>query len=169
MSKHKLYPWCVGAVSRITCHVYQAGDMASRMACHALRVVRCKHGAPRQPLLYGIPLLLISALALFGAAGSDSALDPDADGDHMTDAYEIYFGLDPVTNDASWDYDNDNLSNLRESVQLIDPFAQDTDRDGFNDDEDDVPISRAYIQWGAPQFTTGDRYDYAHPDWCLNA
>ena len=124
----------------------------------------------RQPILYGIPLLLASALALFSATDFDRASESDTDGDGMSDTYELFFGLNPTNPaDACPDSDGDRLSNLHESAQLTDPFAPDTDRDGFEDDVDANPISRAYIQWGAPQFTTGDQYDYAHPAWFLSA
>ncbi|MBU1734710.1 MAG: hypothetical protein KJ692_05665 [Verrucomicrobia bacterium] len=133
-------------------------------------ILQGKGGAVRQPLLYGIPLLLASALVLFSATDFDRASESDTDSDGMPDAYELFFGLNSTNPaDAYLDYDGDRFSNLRESAQLTDPFAPDTDRDQFNDDVDASPISRAYIQWGAPQFTTGDRYDYAHPDWFLGA
>jgi len=123
----------------------------------------------RHSFLLGIPILLFS-LALIGAAACYQPESPDTDSDGMMDAYELFFGLNPANPaDANLDYDGDRLSNLRESAQLTDPFAPDTDRDEFNDDVDASPISRAYIQWGAPQFTTGDQYDYAHPDWFLAA
>ncbi|MFA5043583.1 MAG: hypothetical protein WC381_09110 [Kiritimatiellia bacterium] len=121
-------------------------------------------------LLFGIPIL-ISAMALVGAAGYHQ---PEVtDGNRAIDAYEAYarfFGLNPTNSaDVYLDFDGDRLSSLQEFAQLTDPFASDTDRDGFEDDVDANPISRAYIQWGAPQFTTGDFYDYAHPDWFLAA
>jgi hypothetical protein len=127
----------------------------------------------RRPLLFGIPIL-VSALALIGAVAYNQESAQDADGDRAADAYGAYarfFGLNPtnLATDACMDFDGDNLSNRREFALLTDPFAPDTDRDGFDDDVDANPISRAYIQWGAPQFTTGDQYDYAHPDWFLGA
>jgi len=137
------------------------------------RIFRGKDGAVRQSFLLGIPIL-VSALALIGAVAYNQASNPDANGARMTDAYEAYarfFGLNPtnLAADARMDFDDDHLNNLQEFAQLTDPFAPDTDRDGFDDDVDAKPISRAYIQWGAPQFTAGDRYDYAHPDWFLAA
>lgn len=128
------------------------------------------HKRLRHPLFYGIPLLLASALVLFSSTDSGRVKEFDTDGDRMTDAYETFFGLDTTNSaDASLDYDADHLSNLREFAQLTDPFALDTDRDGFSDDMDENPISRAYIAWGDPQFTSDDNYDYAHPDWFLAA
>ncbi|MFA5043271.1 MAG: hypothetical protein WC567_04705 [Kiritimatiellia bacterium] len=100
-------------------------------------------------------------------------MEQDAAGARAMDAYAAYarfFGLNPTNSaDACLDFDGDRLNTLQEFDQLTDPFAPDTDRDGFEDDMDANPISRAYIQWGAPQFTTGDFYDYAHPDWFLTA
>ena len=116
----------------------------------------------------GVPLL-VSALALIGVADHHPE-DPDTDGDGMPDAYELFFGLNPENcADAHLDSDGDGLNNLQESVKMVDPRAPDTDLDGFVDSIDSNPISRAYIQWGAPQFTTGDRYDYVRPEWCLGA
>ncbi|MBI2442151.1 MAG: hypothetical protein HYV35_12370 [Lentisphaerae bacterium] len=92
----------------------------------------------------------------------------DADGDLMPDSFELFYGLDPSTNDAALDYDGDNLSNLQESAPdlLTDPFAPDTDMDDWRDDFDAV-ISRAYLPFGVPLFTHGDFCDYARPDWVL--
>ncbi len=119
-------------------------------------------------LVLVIPVL-ISALALIGVADHHPE-DPDTDNDGMPDAYELFFGLNPTNHaDAHLDSDGDGLSNLREAALLTDPFAPDTDRDGFYDDIDANPISRAYIQWGAPQFTDGDNYNYVRPEWCLGA
>ncbi len=119
-------------------------------------------------LVLVIPVL-ISALALIGVADHHPE-DPDTDNDGMPDAYELFFGLNPTNRaDAHLDFDGDGLNNLQEAALLTDPFASDTDRDGFADDIDANPISRAYIQWGAPQFTTGDNYDYVRPEWCLGA
>ena len=118
--------------------------------------------------LLGVPIM-VSALALIGVADHQQE-DLDSDGDGMSDAYERFFGLDPDNPaDAHLDSDGDGLSNLQEFARLTDPLAPDTDRDGFDDGVDANPISRAYIQWGAPRFTTGDRYDYVRPDWCLGA
>lgn len=121
----------------------------------------------RQPFLYGILLLLASALVLFSATDSDRAV-LGAD----TDAYEAYarfFGLNPtnLAADAYLDFDGDFLNNWQEFAQLTDPFSPDTDFDGFRDDVD-ATISRFFIQWGAPRFTTGDYHDYAHPDFVLS-
>jgi len=125
----------------------------------------------RHSLLLGIPILIFAlALISIHTMATSPSIEADFDSDGMADAYELFFGLDPSDpDDASLDSDGDRFGNLQESAQLTDPFAPDTDRDEFKDNEDASPISRAYIQWGAPQFTKGDQYDYAHPDWMLRA
>jgi len=116
------------------------------------------------------PMLIAMMSAGFIIGMGWNAFSQDVDGDQMPDSWEFKFGLNPADPDDAYpDYDGDYFSNLRESALLTDPFAPDTDCDGFNDDVDASPISRAYIQWGAPRFTTGDQYDYAHPDWFLAA
>lgn len=58
----------------------------------------------------------------------------DTDGDLLTDAFEIRFGLDPlVFDDISQDVDGDGLDYLKEQIFLTDPTSSDTDKDGFND------------------------------------
>ena len=121
-------------------------------------------------LLFAAPVMAL-IFVLLNTTGStqSSKLEEDSDGDNMNDAYELFYGLNSTNPaDGLLDYDGDALTNLAESVKLTDPFYEDTDRDGFNDDKDDQ-ISRAYIQWGNPQFTAGDQYEYAHPDWFLGA
>lgn len=134
-----------------------------------------------RPLQYGIindafrvinltrPALLtiMSAFFVLNMTGAVFAADRDRDG--MSDEYESFFGLDTKKNDARLDPDRDGLSNLEESHKLTDPFQSDTDRDGFNDKDDENPISRAFIKWGDPKFTHGDVYSYATPEWLLNA
>ena len=114
--------------------------------------------------------MFVCALVVFGAAQIDVDLGADGDGDGMGDEYELFYGLNPGKNDdAAMDYDGDGLSNLDESKKLTDPFFPDTDRDGFGDIIDSNAVSRAYLRWGDPQFTDGDQYEYAHPDWLLGA
>lgn len=130
----------------------------------------------KRALLLSAPVMVLSFILLNPALSSRefeafSGSEParDADGDGMNDAYEIFFGLDPsCSDDAGFDYDGDGLANLEESGKLTDPFCRDTDRDGFSDNLDGK-ISRAYLRWGAPQFTSGDEYEYAHPAWLLGA
>ena len=94
----------------------------------------------------------------------------DGDGDNMSDAYEQLFGLNPADDsDAILNYDNDALDNLAEFGVSTDPWSSDTDRDGWYDDVDNVPLSRLYIDWGNAAFTTGDDFLYTGPIWWLSA
>ena len=113
--------------------------------------------------------LLLNTAGLTQSPALEEVSAMDADNDGISDAYELFFGLDSATNDACIDYDADGLANYGESLKLSDPFFPDTDRDGFNDLVDSNAVSRAYIRWGDPQFTAGDEYEYAHPDWLLAA
>lgn len=138
------------------------GALATRSAWfrainHARRVINLT-----KPAL----LTIMSAFFVLSMAGAVFAADRDRDG--MSDEYESFFGLDTKKNDARLDHDRDGLSNLEESHKLTDPFQSDTDRDGFNDKDDENPISRGYIKWGDPKFTHGDVYSYAAPAWLLN-
>ncbi|MDO9542789.1 MAG: hypothetical protein Q7J98_10765, partial [Kiritimatiellia bacterium] len=119
-------------------------------------------------MLLTVPVTVLVFVLLNTAGSTQSPESEDSDGDNMADAYELFFGLNPTnSDDAAWNNDDDALANLAESVKLTDPFCEDTDRDGFKDDSDSNAVSRAYIQWGNPQFTSGDQYEYAHPDWLL--
>ena len=93
----------------------------------------------------------------------------DNDNDGMTDAYESFFGLNISSNDAAIDYDEDSLQNIDESYLNSDPFAADTDRDGFLDIFDSNVIFRAYIPLGSPYWTDADDCLYGWPDWMLSA
>ncbi len=110
--------------------------------------------------------MIVALLALTGAL---RILAVDADNDGMDDAYELFFGLDVNSNDAALDHDDDTLGNSEESLLWTDPYAGDTDRDGWTDGVDSNTVSRAYINWGDPFFTDGDVYEYAAPGWWLNA
>jgi len=82
----------------------------------------------------------------------------------MDSAYVDFFGIQPDS--GATDADNDNLSNLQESLLWTDPFAADTDQDGFFDDADSNPVSRAFIPWGSPYFTHPDgTVLYTWPAW----
>jgi hypothetical protein len=111
-------------------------------------------------------IMIVALLALTGAL---RILAVDADNDGMDDAYELFFGLDVNSNDVSLDHDNDTLGNYQESLLWSDPYAVDTDRDGWTDGVDSNTVSRAYINWGDPFFTDGDVYEYTAPAWWLNA
>lgn len=74
----------------------------------------------------------------------DLLADPtDTDGDGMSDAFEIAFGLDPASDDADGDRDRDGLSNLREFEESTDPTSRDTDSDGLSDLQE-VELYRTY-------------------------
>ena len=63
-----------------------------------------------------------------------NATNPDSDGDLMMDGYEWIYGLDPLNGtDYSFDYDEDGLTNLEESMYWSDPFDSDTDKDLLSD------------------------------------
>jgi len=112
--------------------------------------------------------LPVAALVLFYTANSIRSTETDSDNDGMSDAYELFYGLNPTNSaDADLNYDGDSLNNLQESALLTDPFASDSDRDGFNDAADSNAVSRAYIRFGDPKFTSGDQYSYAVPAWLL--
>ena len=105
--------------------------------------------------------VLTMVLAVYVQVGM--AVDLDSDG--MEDDYESFFLLDPNDpSDADQNFDSDSLDNEAESLLWTDPCAGDTDADGLLDDEDDVPLSRAVMLWGNPDFTDGDDYFYTAPD-----
>lgn len=66
-----------------------------------------------------------------------SVTDPyivDTDGDLLTDAYELLYGMDPRKhNDIHADTDGDGLSDFQEQIFGTNPFVNDTDRDGVNE------------------------------------
>ncbi|MFC1461712.1 LamG-like jellyroll fold domain-containing protein, partial [Verrucomicrobiota bacterium] len=95
----------------------------------------------------------------------------DSDGDGMSDACELFFGLDQnAAEDAEEDYDNDLVGNLDEITILgTDPFEQDTDGDGWSDhpSQDENPVSRMRIPFSDPHFTEDGMLVYAWPSWAL--
>lgn len=109
--------------------------------------------------------------AALAAAGVGIVIAADIDGDSMDDAYEDRFGLSKTNAaDASLNFDDDALTNAQEAVLLTDPFEGDTDKDGWKDDADADPLSRAIMMWGHPRFTAGDSYQYTtRPQWWLGA
>jgi hypothetical protein len=60
----------------------------------------------------------------------------DTDHDGMPDAWETAHGLNPDSNDAALDPDNDELVNVSEYYFGCDPHNRDTDGDGFGDGEE---------------------------------
>lgn len=115
-----------------------------------------------------MPVLVMALIAFADPPG-------DADSDGMSDAYEQFFGLNPTNiADAVENYDSDSLNNLQEYGRETDPFAADTDRDGFLDGSatgysDSNALSRMFIAWGNPLFTSGGDYVYAWPPWATEA
>ncbi|MDA7881751.1 hypothetical protein N9A94_05550 [Akkermansiaceae bacterium] len=68
------------------------------------------------------------------AAGTFAFTAEDADGDGMPDFWEILNGLNPNSAaDAALDGDNDDLSNLEEFQNNLDPADADSDDDNLND------------------------------------
>jgi hypothetical protein len=57
----------------------------------------------------------------------------DTDGDGMTDGWEVEHGLNPMTDDAGEDPDNDGLTNHEESLTGTDPHDSDSDDDRLPD------------------------------------
>lgn len=80
--------------------------------------------------------------AQVGAGGAAT----DTDGDGLTDAFEIRYGLDPNNDDSNGDglldpaedLDRDGLSNLGEQTFGTNPNVRDTDGDGIDDGNDDA-------------------------------
>ncbi len=61
------------------------------------------------------------------------AFDPDTDDDSIPDGWEVLKGLDPLVDDSTLDYDNDELSNVEEYYLGTHPFLNDTDFDDLLD------------------------------------
>jgi hypothetical protein len=116
----------------------------------------------RRRLIKCVLVLTVGLWALVGTA----ATRHDADRDGMCDEYEMLFGLDRASAaDAALNYDADSLTNGAEAALGTDPWVADTDRDGFNDGADSNALSRVYIKWGHPFFTSSNSYDYAGCSW----
>ncbi|NQZ99356.1 MAG: exo-alpha-sialidase, partial [Myxococcales bacterium] len=79
---------------------------------------------------------------LNGTAGTDRdifiAISVDIDGDTMPDAWELQYGLDPLSSaDANVDSDGDGVTNADEFAAGTDPL--DRDEDGYQDAVDAFP------------------------------
>ncbi|MCF2143880.1 MAG: hypothetical protein K9W42_09285 [Candidatus Heimdallarchaeota archaeon] len=57
----------------------------------------------------------------------------DTEGDGTPDAWEVFYSLDPLTNDSYLDLDNDRLTNLEEFSSKTNPLVNDTDGDALSD------------------------------------
>ncbi|MEM7394634.1 MAG: hypothetical protein AAF492_20045, partial [Verrucomicrobiota bacterium] len=125
-----------------------------------------------QQLSGEIRLTLIVSITLVGLGvtfwGSTWLMGADTDNDGMTDEFETLFGLDTNADDARMNQDADHYLNLTESGLNADPFDADTDGDGFFDDEDDFPVSRARIDFGNPRFSLSHGYAFTFPIWVTN-
>lgn len=102
--------------------------------------------------IYDSTLPPAEVTALFNKADpSTVGASPDSDGDGLTNAFEIQFGLDEndngldpnnngVTgnpdNGAAGDPDGDLLTNIEEQAEGTDPTDDDTDGDGLNDGQE---------------------------------
>jgi hypothetical protein len=77
-----------------------------------------------------------------------SIVDPDTDGDGLTDSEEVnVHGTDPLDPDS----DNDGLKDGQEvNTHLTDPLNPDTDGDGFNDGEEVLAGSDPNLETSTP-------------------
>ncbi len=103
------------------------------------------------------------------AEGSDP-LSPDTDSDGMPDGWEVSFGFDPLTDDASGDPDGDSLTNVQEYLSQTNPNASDTDGDSYTDGDelnnggdpnDKLSLPLAITSSPDPGGETGFNYFYA--------
>src|SRR3989339_1604607 len=113
-------------------------------------------------------LLALAAMTIFCGVLLTKGTGPDSDNDSMSDEYENFFHLDPTNSaDADLNYDSDTYNNRQESEKTTDPWITDTDRDGFTDNSDSNPVSRAYFSFGNPWYVTNNQYQYVFPAWLL--
>ncbi len=108
-----------------------------------------------------IPVL---SLAIWGLWAK--AQESDSDGDGLPDSWELRYALNPSDPaDAALDADGDGLTNLAEYTAGTDPQRADTDRDGWSDSLDQVPLSRAFGDLAEGRFISGDLFSYPAPTW----
>ena len=102
-----------------------------------------------------LELLIISSGTDMGGSGKDNLygwgrlemdfdslnnnLVPDKDSDQIPDNWEALHGLDfDDPNDAAYDPDEDDYTNLMEFLAGTDPYDPDSDDDGISDGDEDV-------------------------------
>ncbi|MCL4298436.1 MAG: SBBP repeat-containing protein [Anaerolineae bacterium] len=107
-----------------------------------------------------------TAVALTTFSLTVTSPDTDTDGDSLPDGWEQDHGLDPLTDDAAADPDNDGLTNLAEFQAGSDPQNADDDGDGVSDgleigfDPDNPPDTDGD---GTPDFADTDDDDDGLP------
>jgi hypothetical protein len=70
----------------------------------------------------------------YGNTGEASLVCADSDSDGLPDAWELLYWANMDVNDANSDQDGDNVINLEEYRNGLDPNDNDTDGDGLTDD-----------------------------------
>jgi hypothetical protein len=96
----------------------------------------------------------LDEIAPFAPFVATNPLDPDTDGDGMSDGFERTYGFDPNNSDedadgipdGSGDSDGDGLSNSEETTRATDPGNPDSDRDGMIDGADADP-TEILVDW----------------------
>lgn len=86
----------------------------------------------------------------------------------MKEWVELFLGDSIDYWQSSADSDGDGLDNFTEYTLRTDPLNPDTDLDGWDDNIDANPISRAVYLWGEPRFTRGFTNLYSRPLWALH-
>ena len=79
----------------------------------------------------------------------------DSDGDRMSDAWELQYGFNPFSNDASGDADGDELTNGEEYTLGTNPWLMDTDGDGWSDGEEVLQSTDPLDRMDAPAVARG--------------
>ncbi len=82
-------------------------------------------------------------------------LNPDTDGDIAWDGWEVYWGYNPLVNDAALDDDSDLLNTTMEFLYHTNPYDPDTDDDGIIDGDEVFTYGTDPTKWD----TDGDLID----------